>query len=329
MRIKNIISYGLLCLIALASNAMAANYAAHPVALKWMQEMQKEGFSKAYLVKVLGTAKRQNSILKAMNRQAEGRLSWQQYRSRFVETKRIQNGSKFMTKHKKTLLRAEKKFGVPAQMIVSIIGVETRYGKVTGSYRVLDALATIAFDYARRGEFFRNELKEFLLLSKEEKITYTVPKGSFAGAMGLGQFIPSSYRKYAIDFDGDGKRDIWNNPTDAIGSVANYLAKHGWLKEQPVVRPARVNRSLAEGDYNDGLDLKVTLKKWREKGVVGAQDLDQNSRATLMKLKYANKDQFWFGLNNFYVITRYNRSRYYAMAVYQLSQLIKAANKLS
>lgn len=329
MRIKKIMSCSLLCLIALATNAMAVSYAAHPVALKWLQEMQNEGFSKAYLITVLSSAKRQNSILKAMNRQAEGRLRWEQYRSRFVETKRIQNGSKFMTKHKKTLLRAEKKFGVPAQMIVSIIGVETRYGKVTGSYRVLDALATIAFDYERRGEFFRNELKEFLLLSREENITYTQPKGSYAGAMGLGQFIPSSFRKYAIDFDGDGKRDIWNNPTDAIGSVANYLAKHGWLKEQPVVRPAKVNKPLAEDDYNDGLELKVSLKEWRAKGVVGAQDVDQDSRATLIKLKYDNKDQFWFGLNNFYVITRYNRSRYYAMAVYQLSQFIKAENTLS
>jgi membrane-bound lytic murein transglycosylase B len=329
MRIKKIISFSLLCLMAFSANLMAANYAKHPVALKWVNQMQKEGFSKQYLMKVLSSARRQNSILKAMNRQAEGRLSWEKYRARFVETKRIQNGSKFMSKHKKALQRAEKKFGVPAQMIVSIIGVETRYGKVTGNYRVLDAVATIAFDHKRRGKFFRNELKEFLLLSKEEKIDYTKPKGSFAGAMGLGQFIPSSFRKYAIDFDGDGRRDIWRNPTDAIGSIANYFAEHGWQQGEQVVVAVKAPKIISEDLYNNGLELKITLKEWAKKAVKGAEKFDQSSKATLMKLNYANKDQFWFGLNNFYVITRYNRSRYYAMAVYQLSQLIKAENKLS
>jgi membrane-bound lytic murein transglycosylase B len=329
MHLKYLLIVCLLSCFAFSKSAVAVNYVKHPVAQAWVKEMIKEGFSAAYLNKVLKKAKRQNSILKAMNRQAEGRLSWQAYRGRFIETKRIQNGNKFWKKHKKALARAEKTYGVPAQMIVSIIGIETRYGKVTGSYRVLDALATIAFDYERRGKFFRNELKEFLLLSKEENVDFTHPKGSYAGAMGYGQFISSSFRKYAIDFDGDGKRDIWKNPIDAIGSVANYFAEHGWLKGEPVVLSAKVVEPLKEDWYNKGLELKVSLKQWRGRSVSGAQALNQNDKATLMKLVYDEQDQYWFGLQNFYVITRYNRSRFYAMAVYQLSQLIKAEYKLS
>lgn len=327
MHIKMILGV-ICCSLLLSPSVFAVNYAEHPVALKWLQSMVEEGFSKDYLVKVLKNAKRQNSILKAMNRQAEGRLSWEKYRGRFIETQRIQNGNKFWQKHRAALARAERKYGVPAHMIVSIIGVETRYGKITGNYRVLDALATIAFDLPRRGEFFRNELSEFLRLSKEEHIDYTKPRGSYAGAMGYGQFLPSSYRKYAVDFDGDGKRDIWKNPVDAIGSVANYFAAHGWLKGQPVVISAKVAKPLDNKWINNGLELKVTLKQWHTKFVQGAKNRNQSEKATLMKLIYNKKDQYWFGLQNFYVITRYNHSRYYAMAVYQLSQLIKAENKL-
>lgn len=314
---------------ALVSHAVASNYTKHPVALAWVEEMQKEGFSKAFLMEVLKTAKRKKSILKALNRPAETRLSWDQYRNRFIEVNRIQNGNKFWQKNRKALAKAEQKFGVPAALIVSIIGVETRYGKVTGSYRVIDALATIAFDYKRRGKFFRNELKEFLLLAKEENIAYSKPKGSYAGAMGLGQFIPSSFRKFAIDFDGDAKRDIWNNPTDAIGSVANYLAAHGWVKDQSVIAVAKVPKGINKDWYNNGLDLKSTIKQWRDRNVFSDAVIGQDSKATLMRLVQNKKEQFWFGLQNFYVITRYNRSRYYAMAVYQLSQFIKAENKLS
>ncbi len=328
MKIRITVVLLLLTNLCFSLNASAANYSNHPVAKAWVKEMVKEGFSEQYLNKVLKTATRKSSILKALNRPAEKRLSWDQYRSRFIEIKRIQNGNKFWKKHRKALERAERQFGVPAQMIVSIIGVETRYGKVTGSYRVIDALATIAFDYKRRATFFQNELKEFLLLAKEEKLSYTKPKGSYAGAMGFGQFIPSSFRKYAIDFDGDGKRDIWKNETDAIGSVANYLAEHGWQQNAPVIVPAKVSKEINKDWYNNGLDLKLTLKDWRARSIVGGANLDQNDKATLMRLSQSKKDLFWFGLQNFYVITRYNRSRYYAMAVYQLSQLIKAENKL-
>lgn len=308
--------------IVLCSTQLAlADYSKHPVAKQWASEMQQQGFSKAYLDKVLKRAKKQNSILKAMARPAEKRLSWDKYRDIFIETKRIQNGNKFWQNNKTALARAEREFGVPAQVIVSIIGVETRYGKVTGSYRVLDALATIAFDHKRRGKFFQNELKEFLLLSKEEKIDYTKPKGSYAGAMGYGQFIPSSFRAYAIDYNGDGKRDIWRSTTDAIGSVANYLAKHGWRESAlPAVR------ATMQGDValSKKLKPKVSLAQWKTRGVMAQAPLDDQQLAILINLPRGEEDQFWFGLQNFYVITRYNRSRFYAMAVFQLSELIKA-----
>jgi len=328
MVMKKLLSV-LACSLMLLPGVSVANYAKHPEALKWLETMVDEGFSRDYLVKVLKNAKRQNSILKAMNRQAEGRLSWEKYRARFIETGRIQNGNKFWKKHSVALARAEKKYGVPAHMIVSIIGVETRYGKVTGNYRVLDALATIAFDLPRRAAFFQNELSEFLRLTKQQNIAYTKPKGSYAGAMGYGQFLPSSFMNYAVDFDGDGKKDIWKNPVDAIGSVANYFAAHGWLEGQPVIETANLLKPLNDKWINNGLELKVTLKEWHSKSVIGADSRDLSEKATLMKLNQDNQDQYWFGLQNFYVITRYNRSRFYAMAVYQLSQLIKAENKLS
>ena len=329
MSIKKVIMGCLLLLVVCSPGVYAADYSQHPLAQKWLQEMLDEGFTKEYLTKVLSTAKRKDSILKALARPAEVRKSWQQYRSGFIRTKGIQNGNKFWQKHAVVLAKAEREFGVPAQMIVSIIGVETRYGKVTGSYRVIDALSTIAFDNPRRGEYFRNQLKEFLILCREEKLSFSKIKGSYAGAMGIGQFLPSSFRKYAIDYDGDGKKDIWNNPVDAIGSVANYFAEHGWVKDQPVVISAKVSQEIDKEWYNNGLDLKVTLQQWRKRSIGGAEQLDQQQKATLIKLIYDNRDQYWFGLQNFYVITRYNRSRFYAMAVFQLSELIKAENKLS
>jgi len=329
MSIKRVLNCCLLLIVVYSQGSYAADYSQHPLAQKWLQEMLDEGFTKEYLTKVLGTAKRKDSILKAMARPAEARKTWEQYRSGFIRTKGIQNGNKFWKKHAPALARAEREFGVPAQMIVSIIGVETRYGKVTGNYRVIDALSTIAFDNPRRGEYFRNQLKEFLLLCREEGLSFSEIKGSYAGAMGIGQFLPSSFRKYAIDYDGDGKKDIWKNPVDAIGSVANYFAEHGWLKDQPVVISAKVSQEIDKEWYNNGLDLKVTLQQWRSRSISGAEQLQQQQKATLMKLIYDDKDQYWFGLQNFYVITRYNRSRFYAMAVFQLSELIKAENKLS
>lgn len=320
---------GLGMLLLNVSIANAAGYTDHPVAKKWQKQMIEQGIDAQLLKDVLHQARKKTSIIKALNRPAEKRFSWEKYRTNLIDTKRIQNGNKFWNKHNKALLRAEEEFGVPAEIIVSIIGVETRYGKVTGSYRVIDALSTIAFDYPRRSAFFQNELKEFLLLTQEENIPFAQPKGSYAGAMGFGQFIPSSFRAYAIDYDKDGKRDIWKNPVDAIGSVANYFSKHHWKTGDDVILQAKLGGEIGKALYNNGLEPKLSFKEWQSHSVTPKVKVESAEKATLMKFIYDKKDQYWFGLHNFYVITRYNRSRYYAMVVYQLSQLIKAEKKLS
>ncbi|NJN51250.1 MAG: lytic murein transglycosylase B, partial [Gammaproteobacteria bacterium] len=230
----------------------------------------------------------------------------------------------FWRAHAAELARAEAQFGVPAQMIVSIIGVETRYGRNTGSYRVADALSTLAFDYPPRSSFFRSELTQFLLLAREEGSEPLSLTGSYAGAMGYGQFIPSSYRAYAVDFDGDGKRDIWRNTSDAIGSVANYFKVHGWKSESPVVVQAEPLDRRADAIANDALALNHTVGSIRALGMTMPGYADEEP-AMLVKLEGANGPEYWVGMQNFYVITRYNRSTMYALAVHQLSDALVAA----
>ena len=207
------------------------------------------------------------------------------------------------------------------EVIVAIIGVETSYGRNKGNYRVIDALATLSFDYPKRSVFFTKQLENFLLLCVEQNQDPLTLKGSYAGAMGYGQFIPSSYRSYAVDFDGDGFSDIWNNKTDAIGSVANYFSRHGWKVGEEVIVPA----SFSKG-YDSSLVNKLKLNKTiGELGVLGfspAQILPTEFKALPVLLKGMNGEEFWLGLHNFYVITRYNHSHLYAMAVHELSQLI-------
>ncbi|MGI1669419.1 MAG: lytic murein transglycosylase B [Neptuniibacter sp.] len=303
-------------------------YTEYPDAQLFIEEMKSEGFSEAYLTEVLNQAKRQESILKAISRPAEGRLTWGRYRQIFIEPKRISQGVKFWQENRDVLAKAEKTYGVPAEIIVAIIGVETRYGRITGSYRVLDALATLGFDYPRRSKFFRGQLKEYLRLVREENVDVTSLKGSYAGAMGYGQFIPSSYRNYAVDFDQDGQRDIWKNKTDAIGSVANYFAVHGWKADEPVISAVSLPANLEEdwfGKGRKGLTPKVTLGEWQERGVTPGLNLSPEGKATLLRLEIEEDKQYWLGLHNFYVITRYNHSNLYAMAVYRLSEEIKQA----
>ncbi|WP_415882509.1 lytic murein transglycosylase B [Neptuniibacter sp. QD34_54] len=304
------------------------SYADYPRAQQFIEEMKTEGFEEAYLRDVLGKAERQTSILKAISRPAEGTLNWGQYRNIFLKEKRINQGVQFWQENRQALMDAEKAYGVPAEIIVSIIGVETRYGRITGSYRVLDALATLGFDYPRRSEFFLGQLKEYLLLVREEQVEITSLKGSYAGAMGYGQFIPSSYRNFAIDFDEDGKRDIWKNKRDAIGSVANYFAEHKWKPGEPVISSVSFQKERDESWYSvgrKGLIPKHTLGEWQARGVQPQLDLDPEGKAILMRLVMGEDEQYWLGLHNFYVITRYNHSKLYAMAVYRLSEQIKAA----
>ncbi|MEZ5569555.1 MAG: lytic murein transglycosylase B [Halioglobus sp.] len=218
----------------------ADNYGDNPAALALVDELvAEEGFDRAQLLSVFAEAERKDSILEAISRPAEKTKAWHEYRAIFLTEQREAEGVEFFLKHRKTLERAERELGVPAEMIVAIIGVETYYGRISGKFRVLDALSTLAFDYPRRSPFFTSELKNYLLLTRDQGFDPTSLMGSYAGAMGYGQFMPSSYREYAIDFDDDGVIDIWNNPVDAIGSVANYFREHGWREGGSRVRGRR------------------------------------------------------------------------------------------
>ena len=301
-------------------------YRNNELANKFVTEMVKgHDFEKAELDVWFASAAKKQSILDAISRPAEKRLTWAQYRKIFVTNSRIKKGVTFWIEHEDILSKVEQEFGVPAAVIVAIIGVETRYGENKGSYRVIDALSTLAFDYPPRSKFFKKELKEFLLLSREQKQDPLALMGSYAGAMGYGQFIPSSYRAYAIDYDKDGFVDIWNNTDDAIGSVANYFKVHGWKSNQAVVVRSRVAKNIDESVINQSLKPALTLEELNKKGFTPVKQLKYTANATAMRLKGEWGAEYWLGLHNFYVITRYNHSRLYAMAVWQLSQEIEAA----
>ena len=287
----------------------------------------KHGFQRADLVALFGKVQPRERIIQIMTTPAEGK-PWNKYRPIFVNEARVRGGVDFWRANSETLARAESQYGVPAEIIIAIIGVETRYGNNMGSFNVIDALATLAFDYPPRADYFRSELEQFLLLTREEHLDPLTPKGSYAGAMGEAQFMPSSYRKYGIDFDGDGRRDLWHSTADAIGSVANYLSAYGWQRGQPIATPAQVTGN----DYLSVLDEKPvkpnrTICDFRVHGVQPLSSIDNNRFASLLRFKTDTGDEFWLSLDNFYVITRYNHSHRYAMAVYQLSQEILARHQ--
>jgi membrane-bound lytic murein transglycosylase B len=304
------------------------NYAEHEAATALIDELvAEEGFEREELQQLFAEAERKDSILEAIARPAEKTKPWYDYREIFVTDKREKQGLEFYREHSATLARAEQETGVPAEIIVAIIGVETYYGRITGSYRVIDALSTLAFDYPRRSEFFTKELKNFLVLSREQGLDPLTLKGSYAGAMGYGQFMPSSYRAYAIDFDGDGLTDIWNNPVDAIGSVANYFKAHGWRPGEQVVAVASAAPDVGEEWFiRTRADLKprFTVAEFAVAGVTSTDELDPQASAVAMKFELEDGYEYWLGLHNFYVTTRYNHSAMYAMSVYQLSQRIAA-----
>lgn len=309
------------------SCAAESSYEAHPAAAAVIEELvAEENFDREQLVAILTEAKRQESILEAISRPAEKTKAWWEYRKIFVTDQRISEGVAFWEKHREILARAEAAYGVPASIIVAIIGVETYYGRIAGSYRVLDALSTLAFDYPRRSEFFTKELKHYLILTREQGFDPADMVGSYAGAMGYGQFMPSSYRSYAIDFDGDEVTDIWNNVEDAIGSVANYFARHGWRAGEPVVYRADARSDDLPADLfvqgRSGLVPERSIAQFAEAGVTPRTELDPAALAIAMKFEVEDGLEYWLGLHNFYVITRYNHSSMYAMSVYQLSQAL-------
>ena len=309
--------------LLLSAPFAAADYASRPEVATYLDELSaRHGFDRAWLDDVLGDAVHQEAIIAAISRPAEKAKPWHEYRNIFVTDARIDAGVAFWREYAQTLAAAEERYGVAAKIVVAIIGVETYYGRYLGSYRVVDALATLGFDYPPRADFFRGELTEFLLLVREEGRDPATLMGSYAGAMGYGQFIASSYRAYAVDFDADGTRDIWTNKVDAIGSVANYFATHGWRGDGPVaVRVALGDETVGEL-ANVGLDLEHTVGELRDRGVGGIDALPAEAKAALYRMETVGGDEYWLGLHDFYVITRYNRSAMYALAVLQLADEI-------
>jgi membrane-bound lytic murein transglycosylase B len=278
------------------------------------------------IILLLQEARFKQSIVDAMSRPAEGK-PWYDYRPIFITDKRINGGVKFWKENRELIEQASEQFGVDPQIIVAIIGVETLYGRITGSYRVLDALTTLSFYYPDTGndrsDFFSRELMQFMMLGKEEGLPLREVTGSYAGAMGLGQFMPSSYREYAVDLDGDGRRDLWSSMSDVIGSVANYLHRHGWQPGQPVTYPAELAPD-ANLDLVTRRDFKPkkTMAELADAGFTSATPVESDTPAAVTRLEEKDGDAYFITFKNFYVITRYNRSPLYAMAVFELSQAI-------
>ncbi|WAE64188.1 lytic murein transglycosylase B [Stutzerimonas sp. R40042] len=303
----------------------AADYVG-PNVDEFVAEMTRDyGFASEQLHELFAKAERKQAILDAISRPAERVKPWKEYRPIFLTDSRVAQGVDFWRENEAALARAESEYGVPAEIIVAIIGVETFYGRNTGSHRVIDALSTLGFDYPPRQPFFRQQLKEFLLLTREEQVDPLTLKGSYAGAMGLPQFMPSSFRAYAVDFDSDGHIDIWNNPTDAIGSAASYFKQHGWAAGEPVVARAKVSGERFEEGLTVGLESQKNAGEMRALGWQFDKSVANETAVTAFRLEGADGDEYWLGLPNFYVITRYNRSVMYAMAVHQLSQQLAEA----
>jgi len=309
-------------LITVSVSLQAQTYNQRDDVKQFIQQMvNKHSFDEQLLNYWLENVKQQKTALDAIARPAEGRLTWAKYRKIFLTHKRIKQGVEFWRENRDLLAKAEKAFGVPAQIIVGILGVETFYGRRIGNYPVLDALVSLGFDYPPRGKFFRSELEHFLLMAREEKTDPRTLKGSYAGAMGMPQFISSSFREYAIDFDGDKKRDLWASKADVIGSVANYFKRHGWRAGETVASRASVPVSAVEM-ASKKMRPHTKISRYLAAGVTPLKPLDKNADATLLKLDGSMGMEYWLTLNNFYVITRYNHSPLYAMAVYQLGRAV-------
>ncbi|MAJ86546.1 MAG: lytic murein transglycosylase B [Cellvibrionales bacterium TMED148] len=370
-----------------SSSLARGDYSEHPDALKFIDSMvQAHQFSRIQLTRWLSNTKKIDSIVSAMSRPAEKVKPWHEYRRHFISNQRISWGVDFWDEHDDVLQRAQESLGVDSAIVVSIIGVETNYGRNVGNHRVIDALSTLAFDFytqieprEKRRLFFTGELENLMLIARAQNMDPMSLIGSYAGAMGWGQFMPSSYRNYAVDFDQDGFTDIWNNPTDIIGSVANYLAKHGWASKQPIAvrallqgprgneisSAAKELYTVEEGDtlysiarrfgtehtnlqevnflknanelsvgqvLSISSDLKMnqlmrpskTIYELKDAGLTPVESTINNFKALPIKLDAGDKNEYWMGFTNFYVISRYNPRIKYAMAVYQLSELIKS-----
>jgi membrane-bound lytic murein transglycosylase B len=292
------------------------------------QMVRRHQFEEAALRQVFAQLKAHDDVVKAISAPATAK-PWHEFRNMFLTPLRINGGVEFWQQHAGLLARARDVYGVPEKIVVSIIGVETIYGRRLGSFRVIDALYTLGFEMTERATFFRGEMEQFLLLARENALDPLGVKGSFAGAIGMPQFIPTSYRKYAVDFDGDGRINLWDSTADVIGSVANYLREFGWVRGQPVTVPARISGARFKEILEAGLKPQLTLQQMQPKGVEATEELPPDLQAGLFSLDVEQGQEYWLALNNFYVITRYNRSKNYAMAVYQLANAIAREREIA
>ena len=304
---------------------LRGDYANYPAAQAFVDRMAAEGFDRAQVADWLSRARRQQWIIDFVHKpdakpSTQPTGSWTRYRAKFLTDANIAKGVTFWGRYERELNRAQEKYGVPPEYVVAIIGVETNWGGYMGKHRVMDALATLSFDFPRRSDYFTDELAAYLKMARDEGMDPFKPQGSYAGAMGYGQFMPSSYLKWAVEFDGDGRRDLWN-PVDAIGSVANYFAVHGWKRGEPVAVKADASGAVA---LKAGFDTRYSLDALARDGIRPQGRLPTGDEVSLIRLDATGGYQFWLGLNNFYVITRYNHSSYYAMAVHQLAQALRA-----
>jgi membrane-bound lytic murein transglycosylase B len=321
-RLQLLVAAQLLSLAA-ALPAVAIDLSRDDVRAFAVEMEQKHGFDRAWLDKLLRQAESLPRIIELMSRPAERVKPWHEYRAHFLTEQRIEQGARFWEDHRARLAEVECRTGVPARVIVSILGVETFYGRITGKIRVIDALATLAFDYPPRSSYFRAELEQFLLLTREEQVDPLVVTGSYAGAMGYPQFMPRSYRAYALDGNGDGRRDLWSSTDDAIASIANYLAAHGWRAGEPVVAAAQLEFPDAEGLVAGGIVTDETVGSLRAKALQFDTVLGDDAPALFIDVAGNGGPELRVGFHNFAVITTYNRSVLYALAVNDLSEAIE------
>ena len=321
-----------LALLMLAPGSSAADFdpAEHDGARQLVDTLVDRGIEREWLESALRSAQYQQGVLDAMEGAAERRLRWDEYREIFLQPERIERGVAFIEAHHDAFARAEEEYGVPAEIIAAIIGVETSYGRFTGRHRVIDSLSTLAFHHPARGSFFHGELTAFLEITREQDVEPGSLKGSYAGAMGYPQFIPTSYRAYAVDFDGDGVRDLWTNPVDAIGSVANYFAEHGWQPGGAIYHEAQGPETPpAAVEFNRTARPYASVAELAQAGIRVEGEFDDDMSVVPLSLEVSEAAwRYRVGHENFYVITRYNHSHLYAMAVTELAEEIAASRAL-
>lgn len=302
--------------------------ATHPEVKAMLESLSRQGVSKRELDAAMRAARYRPQVLEAMSHAAERRLRWDEYRDIFIQPERIRQGVAFLDANREALARAERRYGVPPEVVVAILGVETQYGRHKGTHRVLDSLSTLAFHHPTRGGFFRGELEAFLEITLGQGVDPQTLYGSYAGAMGYPQFIPTSYQAYAVDFDGDGLKDLWNDPVDAIGSIANYFSEHGWQRHRPVLVEASGPEALPpDVKFNRTEPPDTTVEALKRVGIEPtAGNLQPQDKVVPLALDFADGHvRYVLGLDNFHVITRYNHSHLYAMAVATLAQRIQTA----